>query len=372
MKVGILTFHASHNYGSMLQAWALQTYLRQFGNDVEIVNLRTKKQNRLYRHPLSVKLPYRRYDAIECVQSLFNPIWLYRECRKWHKYEDFLQKELTLSSKCYRSWEEIREDLNEIGYDALITGGDQIWNVRCKDFDKSFFLPDSIEGIKKYSYSPSFGGRLLSVLNEEERQFIKTRLLDYDRISVREESMMSFLSDLLDVNVVQAVDPTLLLQASDYDRIMAEEPIVKGEYIFFYSPVRRPYAEELAKQLGMYYGMKVVTTSPTVFNNKGFYCMQESGPSEFLNLLRNATCVVGRSFHSVVFSLLFHKDFIAIDGEDDDRMNSILTQCDILDRGKVTIDNYKEMHLKSIDYEKIDLIIDKHRKSSQFFLASLS
>ena len=40
MKIGIITFHASFNYGSMLQAWAMQTYLEQQGHEVWIVNYR--------------------------------------------------------------------------------------------------------------------------------------------------------------------------------------------------------------------------------------------------------------------------------------------------------------------------------------------
>ena len=37
-KVGIITFHASHNYGSMLQAYALQQVVKSFGNECEIIN----------------------------------------------------------------------------------------------------------------------------------------------------------------------------------------------------------------------------------------------------------------------------------------------------------------------------------------------
>ena len=183
--------------------------------------------------------------------------------------------------------------------------------------------------------------------------------------------MKVFLSSLLDTEVEQTADPTILLHPSDYNAIMDEEPIVKGKYIYYYSPFRRPYAEELAKQLGKYYGMKVVTTAPNVFLNKGFHSEQESGPSEFLNLLKNASFVAGRSFHSVVFSILFHKDFIAIDGEKDARMNNILKQCGIADRGTVTINNYKKVELNSIDYDNVDLTIDKLRKESQVFIASL-
>ena len=39
MKVGILTFHAAHNFGSMLQAYALQKTVEKTGNICEIINM---------------------------------------------------------------------------------------------------------------------------------------------------------------------------------------------------------------------------------------------------------------------------------------------------------------------------------------------
>ena len=39
MKVGILTFHNAHNYGAVLQAYALKTCVKQLGHEVRIVRL---------------------------------------------------------------------------------------------------------------------------------------------------------------------------------------------------------------------------------------------------------------------------------------------------------------------------------------------
>ena len=37
-KVGILTFHDAHNYGAVLQAYALKKYLINLGLDATIIN----------------------------------------------------------------------------------------------------------------------------------------------------------------------------------------------------------------------------------------------------------------------------------------------------------------------------------------------
>lgn len=368
MKIGILTFHAAHNFGSMLQAYALQKYLIDKRCEAIILNLRTKRQLRLYRHPLSLKFPYRRSSLYEAVTSFFNPVWLFHECRRWEIYEDFLKNDLMLSKREYRHWSDLRNHISQLKLDGIITGGDQIWNIRCKDFDDSYLLCGELKGIKKISYSPSFGGRLLSSITKDETDYFKQNLSDYDYISVREESMRQFLSTLLNKKIELVVDPTLLLQAHDYDNLIDDEPLIKGDYLYYYSPIQRPYAEKLAKKIGEYYGIKVVTSFPHVFKNGGMLGYQESGPIEFLNLLKNASLVIGRSFHSVVFSVLFHKDFIAIDGNSDARMSDFLSQLAISERGMITEENYKQITLPKIDFDAIDKKLDVCRSSSDMFL----
>ena len=363
MKIGILTFHASHNYGSMLQAWALQHYLNSIGHDAETINLRIKAQRDKYNFPLR---PIKNRGWI-FFKSLLNPLWLYHACRKWWAYEKFLENNLHLTSKAYDSWQSVKEDLARLGYGCVITGGDQIWNIKCKDYTEAYYLPSDLGIIRKISYSPSFGPSFLSNITEQQRNFISKSLSDYSHISVRESSMRQYLSILLNRDVSQACDPTLLLHAEDYSRFITEDPIIKGRYIYYYTPRLNAQSENLAIKIGKHYGMKVVTSFPHLYNNK-MVSEPESGPAEFLNLLKNATFVIGKSFHLVVFSLLFHKDFIAIEGDRDARMRSILEKLHVLERGQVTEDNYMTIKLAPIDYNFIDQLLEDERQKSIHFL----
>ena len=50
-KIGTITFHAAHNYGSNLQAYALQEYIKKISGkeyEYEIINLRTDIQKQQY------------------------------------------------------------------------------------------------------------------------------------------------------------------------------------------------------------------------------------------------------------------------------------------------------------------------------------
>ena len=364
MKIGILTFHASHNYGSMLQAYALQYYLNTHGYDAETINLRIDAQQDLYHFPLRpIQGKWRQYAI-----SLLNPLWMFHSCRKWFKYEDFLKDNLKLTSKIYKNWEEIQNDLHLLGYQSIITGGDQIWNMNCRDFDKSFYLPSKLSGIRKISYSPSFGGKFLSRMTSEQESFIKGCLIDYDFISVRETSMQKYLIQLLDRDIDIAEDPTMLLHLKDYERFVGDTPIVKGDYIFYYTPFVRPKIEQLVLKIGKYYGLKVVTAFPHICHRKGLQSVNEVGPAEFLNILSNAKMVIGKSFHLVIFSLMFHKDFIAIDGDKDARIKSLLEIMNIPERGMLDEMNYQSLELPKIDFGRIDSVIENMRLHSEKFL----
>lgn len=358
MRIGILTFHASHNYGSMLQALALQQYLKKNGHEVKIINLRTDIQkNKVYPYPLS-------QNPTVVLKMCLNPVWLYHSCRRWKKFESFIIDHLEVTEKEYPNWNAVKEDINN--YDVVITGGDQIWNLSCKDFEQSYMLPGPL-GIRKVSYCPSFGS-FLNRMTPRDAEFINQRLSDYDHISVREFTMKDYLDKQLGQPVEVTVDPTLLLTARDYVSIMDEKPLVKGEYMLYYTPQDMPEFEDMARLLSRHYGLKLITTNPHIKGDRGMKPCYEVGPLEFLNLLKNATMVVGRSFHLVVFSLIFHKDFIAINGQNDARINSLLGYLDIADRGKVTKENYQTTILKPTDYGEVDRRLAQFRQSSVEFL----
>ena len=48
MKIGILTFHHTANYGAVLQSFALSTFIRSLGHDVEIIDYRPREAEEFY------------------------------------------------------------------------------------------------------------------------------------------------------------------------------------------------------------------------------------------------------------------------------------------------------------------------------------
>ena len=364
MHIGILTFHAPHNFGSMLQNYALQQFLIAEGHSVETINLRNEKQKYMYNHPLHLGSSCPTYRAL--LGRFKDPKWLFTECKTWNLFEHFLKHHLYLTKE-FKNWDEIKQELPKLHFDAIITGGDQIWNTYCFDFDWSYFLPDNIKPTKKIAFCPSFGNQLQNTREDKKRiSTIKDYLDDFDFISVREKDSSEYLSKLLNKNTPVVLDPTFLIESNYYLQLI-KEPIIKEPYIYYYTPshITDKEAEDIAIELANILNIKIVTSYPR-FRQKTKMISVASGPIEFLNLVHNAQLVIGKSFHLIVFSILFHKVFITIKKRNDARISSLLNLLKIENRN-IDIPEEYEL-LKPIDYATAEKELANFRENTIAFL----
>lgn len=321
MKVGIITFHASHNYGSMLQAYALQQTVMKLGHECEIINFRTERQKKAY-------MPYYIIEGYRSkAKAMVYPTMAFNDWRKYRRFEGFLKKRLVLSKKEYSTYEELSD--SDLGYDAYISGSDQIWNTYCFDFDQAYFLGFVNEG-RRIAYAPSMGPDPELQVTEEFDRIIKESIGRYDAISVREERTRRRLEKAgVRESMSIALDPTLFLDRADWERLVSDKPLIKGDYIFLYTPwyIESVYGEALL--LAKEKGLKIVVSKSDDFRKWSkescFEFHTTVGPLEFLNLIRHAKIVIAESFHAVVFSLVFNKPFIVSNGDADSRVSNLLS-----------------------------------------------
>lgn len=324
MKTATITFHASHNYGSMLQAFALQQAIKKLGHENEIINLRTERQKKYYPRP-SLAFPKSIKQAIK--QLLTLPYYKDLQ-KKYDLFEEFLSQELTLTKE-FATKEEIEQA--NLQYDCFIAGGDQLWNTKPLDFDWSFYLPFTDK--KKISYSASMGPHAEQQVTN--RALIKDYLSKFTHIAVREEGTKKIVDDLTGESTNITIDPTLLLTKKEWINHLNERPIISGDYILVYSPGFNRDVYDIAKTIGKRTTIPVYTTNhilnryPQLWNVK---CKLTTGPWEFLNILSNAKLVICGSFHAVVFSALFERPFFAVNGEKDNRMKTFLEKTDLTHR----------------------------------------
>lgn len=323
-KIATITFHAAHNYGSVLQAYALQKTLEKFGCKCDIINFRTDKQKEMY------SLFTKRKGLKYILKNLSHLFFCLPLRKKYDRFEAFIENKLVKTADEYKL---LSQDVCEnFDYDYYICGSDQIWNPVPADFDWAYFLPFDVSG-KKISYAPSFGP-LASIGDNETQLKMKEYLSKFDSISVREKKSQEAIEQITGKKVPIVIDPTLLLSSSEWKKLIATDRIIKEDYIFLYTLFASPEIIKIAKAFSKKLKMPVVVSN---FTNQydiftPFRKHYDCGPEEFLNLINNASLVLASSFHGTVFSIILQKPFFSIGGADDARISSLLNYAGLSDR----------------------------------------
>lgn len=360
MKIGIITFHASHNYGSVLQAYALQKYLSKLGYENEIINFRSEAQKEVYR-PLT-----KRKGIKYILKNAFFLLHYKSRKERYDKFEAFIEKRMNKSEKEYTSIDSLKNE--EFSYDVFISGSDQIWNTAPADASMAYFLPFVKEG-KRVAYAPSFG----QLGTMEKADEISSYLCKYDRLSIREKYGQQLIFELTGKKVPILVDPTVLLLPDEWNSLEDRKPIINSRYIFFYTLFADKEMIKMVKTVSKILGLPVVVSNITNQHDivSGFRRIISSGPEDFLNLIKNAEFVCTSSFHGTVFSLLYHKLFISIRGMSDNRISTLLECSGLTSRAINSIDellSYEE--LMNIDYTGVNTAFDKKREEAKDYLLS--
>jgi hypothetical protein len=295
-KIGILTFHGAHNYGSVLQSYASVITLRKFGYDPEIINLRNQAQLDSYRifHP-----------GEGIVRRAFK-LLIYPQLKsRFNKFEHFITHTLPISAKEYRRGEELNPD--SLGYDIYYTGSDQVWNPACQDFESAYYLDFVNHRRPTVAYAPSMGK---AVFDADDEQHIQGLIKYVDHLSCREQSGADLIARLSGRPVAQVCDPVLLPSREDWSAF-AKAPRRKRPYILAYFLNNNHGDRSQIDVLRRLTGYDVVILNEYIRDlfKSGIKMKLDASPQEFLGLIRDAAIVYTNSFHATAFSVIFHKDF---------------------------------------------------------------
>lgn len=373
-KIGILTFHYAHNYGAVLQAFALKTKLEQMGYEVQILNYQNKYIARLYRRGLHIDfwkrdiMPNRWGRILRLIkeQRYGKTEWH----GQWQTFEDFIHKVLTGQKGTEIS---LLKDLEKADCDVFVLGSDQIWARELTHGLDPAYFGRFAPGKKKISYAASVPN---GDIPDAEKPLFKEYLSNLTHISVREENLAKALRMLLDREVTTVIDPTLLLEREDYEAILSEKPIVKMPYIFVYYVVESPALTKLARQAAKRTGYQLVElhyhrtreldrereeTKRTVIADYVY----TAGPGEFLTYIRDAQMVLTNSFHGTVFAVMFQKNFYSV-YEKNGRIQNLLSFLGLEDR-HIT-EEEQICPEREIDYADSAVKLKQYRKVSVDFL----
>lgn len=371
-KIGILTFHYSNNYGGVLQALALHNTLKELGHDVEVINYipqNYKPNNIIGNLGISKNIFLNKLNNL----NVFN---MSKKIKIMNKYCDSIINKFNMyrEKNMYLSQQVDENSLMSIlnNYSAIIVGSDQVWNPTQRKSPIYFLnFGDKYKG-KKISYAPD---STIKEIYDEDLNTLKIVLSEFDYISVRNDHSYEFVKTVINKEAEIVADPTLLYDFESVEKTKDE----KTEYILTYvlgKEIDGSHNKAIEKIRNKYgnipvYSIKIPTMNFELspFADKVFY---DLNPDEWISMLRNAKFIYTDSFHGVLFSMKFHKPFLAYYTEK-------LRSTRFIDLGerygieKFIVENVNEIDDKKVlddlpDYNSIDEIIELQKKLSLEFL----
>lgn len=373
MKIGILTLPLNSNYGGVLQAFALQTVLKRMGHDVLEVEL---KKNLRWQYPPLWKIPLsfgKRFLFKYIVRRKNQKILLERYERKI--YPLLVHDILEFISKYIKQFKVDKFIDCKGKFDAFVCGSDQIWRYKYYLFFEGDianvylkFLGD--DSCKRIAYAASFGTDNWEYPAKETAE-CKNWIQKFDAVSVREETGVKLCSTYYDIKAKHVLDPTMLLSKDDYVDLIEKSDVPKSKgnlfcYILDNTDEKMNVVKNIEKQrhLSSFF-MNGDCGNWTEDLEKRIQPPVES----WLRAFYDSEFIVTDSFHACVFSILFHKQFLVIGNKERGlaRIYSLLSMFGLEDR--LTSDTGLDINrMKTIDYDRVDEILAKHREESRTFL----
>ena len=360
-KILITTFHNAHNYGAVLQAFALCKIIKKLNkdNDVKIINYKNDNILRGYR----LFTPIRK-NIIKWIPMILSDIKNYhRNKMRYIEFDNFINKKLTLT-RVYYTAEELKDNPPEAN--VYITGSDQVWNpIIVGNLSDIYTLNFGNKSVRRISYAASVGETNLILKYSDEFQ---EKLKNLNFISVREESAKKELEKITNTHIETVLDPTLLLTVEEWDNELKKTTVkIDCKYILAY--VVEPDNEyiKIVNELSRKTGLQVIHFGK---NNPGYNNVLKSvyteGPLNFINYIKNAEYVIATSFHATVFSVLYQKKFFIIPNKKTgERVTNLLEKLKIKNRVYYSLENFKKIDYTFItNWNDVEKQLIKERNKS--------
>lgn len=372
MKISLLSFQFTTNYGAALQMYALKTYLNKQGHDVEVVDyINEYMLEENHRFPLKYAVKYLRNPKKSlhfALKIAYNVSGINVRRKMFNR---FTNDEFKLSKK-YRSLDEIK--YNPPISDVYIVGSDQVWNPKITGgLDDVYFLDFTPIGKKRISYAASFGS--LSNILGLEHEIIR-KIDNFDYVSIREFTSTEHLKKYeKSIEIKTVLDPTFLLNKCDYIHLTQNMNKPKKKYIFVYMLEENPEFIKIVDKVSDFLGFGVIYNKRKKIFKNHIGNFTNAGPAEFINLINSAEFVVTNSFHGNVFSIILEKKFIVVPHtKNGDRTKDLSKILGFSNRVVESVDQISNDFVNDkIDFKNINQNINEYRTSSiEFLLEALN
>jgi hypothetical protein len=312
LRIGILTYHFSDNFGALLQAYGLKTWLKKQGHDAEFINY----------HPDHVEDGGSFVRLLDPRNARANAKILYLKLSSLKRqlfgnkaqagaFEDFRTQELGVRGARMRSKADVDTFLGarSVPYDVIVCGSDQIWSPsQQRGLDPVYFADlETGSRTRRVSYAPSFGQAMVDGAYHEE---LRGLLGGLDSISVRERSGAELVERLTGRPVTRVPDPTILL--GDFAEMIATAEQTPRGHVFCYALRSGRGIREVAELAGAQFGAEVLSPYNVHRRWREIGRTVHPSPKGWVAMVDRARFVVTNSFHGTVFSILLRRPFLVV------------------------------------------------------------
>ena len=362
MKIYTVTY-LNHNYGSILQAYALQQKLLQLGGEPVILQRRkNKKYKTAIKSFVKLLMPKKNYSLYERIKL---EIQKNKYSEKNRKLNSFISNHLIV--KMIAKPEEI---ITELSSDSiLLAGSDQIWSMINGPLNDwyTFNWKGLPSNIMRFSYAASIG---LAHLENDQKEIYRNKLKGFKKISLREEQAANELRPVLGNDVRCDIDPTLFFGADFWEEISADR-LENRPYIFVYMLRPDNRIIDMARALALEKNCTVIYTGLLSDNYKGVKTVCNAGVEDFISYIMHAEYVLTNSFHGTVFSVLFEKQFLSVKiSSTSSRVENLLEKTGLTDRLISDPDDISRM-MSPINYATAHKALEKERSYSEKYLREI-
>ena len=356
MKVGILTLNGYDNYGNRLQNFALQKTIEKFGAYVETIRVtRSGKTKRTIGSIISALI------SITPIFTYLNRVFHRKIIQiRYEKFVQFTKKHINESAKSYSQRD--FQNFDESRFDYFITGSDQVWNPDFLHGTDFYFLGFTSKK-KRLTYAPSFG---ISKIPESMIESYRAWINGFDKLSVREQSGQEIIKELTGKPSEVLVDPTMLINDFEWMQIAtphANKPHTKYAVCSFLGRISfRDW--RVITRICRRHELTIVRLGD--MSRERYY---DVDPAEFLDYIHDSSVVFTDSFHSTVFSILFHKPFVVYKRENmNSRIDTLLEKYNFSNRKSAFCNT--DYDVFNIDYSTTNATLLREQVKAWRFIES--
>lgn len=354
MKIGLITIHDTKNYGSLAQTIGTYKALEQLGWDVELIDYKC------------LAIYNREYEPFACnwKKPLHFINWLLtmpQRRKKLANYQNVLRSECKMSPR----WDRFSIKEANRRYDAYIVGSDIVWGFKITGHDLSYMLDFAPPEKLKIAFSASVGDKW----QEVDLPKVKELLSQFKYISTREIQAAEWVKTLINKDVPVTCDPTTLFDMKFWSQYKDDSILPKSKYVLTYMGPDNQQDIKDALAYGKAHNLPVYAINSGYKLILGVKFVMPMNFGQWISLLTNAEMTFTGSFHGMMYSLYFHRNFFFYGrGHSNSRLESIAKVCNVENR-LGTVENIKADN--EIDWSYVDKALLKKREESFNYLKGI-